>query len=149
MNLLISGCLLGLACRYDGVCKPLPAEILQKLREKFTLIPVCPEQLGGLSTPRNPAERIGDKVISSAGVDVTAEYQKGAQEVWKLAEFFDCRMVLLKEKSPACGKDKIYDGTFSRTLIPGSGVAAEFLQKKDILVYGESEIEKLLAARET
>lgn len=144
MNLLISGCLLGLSCRYDGACKPLSREILDRLREKFTLIPVCPEQLGGLSTPRNPAERVGDKVISSAGVDVTGEYQKGAQEVWKLAEFFDCRVALLKEKSPACGKDKIYDGSFSRTLIPGSGVAAELLQKKGVLVYGESEWKKLL-----
>ncbi len=144
MNLLISGCLIGLSCRYDGVCKPLSEEILQGLREKFTLIPVCPEQLGGLTTPRNPAERVGDKVISSVGKDVTEEYQKGAEEAWKLAEFFGCRIALLKEKSPACGKDQIYDGTFTRNLVSGSGVAAEFLQKKGVLVYGESEIEKLL-----
>ncbi len=144
MKLLISGCLLGLSCRYDGVCKPLPEEILCRLREKFILIPVCPEQLGGLSTPRNPAERVGDRVISSVGDDVTAEYQKGAEEVWCLAQFFDCRIALLKEKSPACGKDRIYDGSFRRTLIVGSGVTAELLQKKGIFVYGESEIEKLL-----
>ncbi len=144
MKLLISGCLLGLACRYDGECRPLPEEILTALGEKFQLIPVCPEQLGGLSTPRNPAERVGNMVISNMGKDVTEEYQKGAAEVLKLAELFGCTAALLKEKSPACGNGLIYDGSFRKNLVPGDGVAAELLKGNGIDVFGESEIEKLL-----
>ncbi len=144
MKLLISGCLLGLACRYDGECRPLPEETLSALGEKFQLIPVCPEQLGGLSTPRNPAERVGDKVISNVGKDVTKEYQKGAGEVLKLAKLFGCTVALLKEKSPACGNGLIYDGSFRKNLVPGDGVAAELLKGNGIDVFGESEIEKLL-----
>lgn len=144
MKLLISGCLLGLACRYDGECRPLPEEKLGRLREKFQLIPVCPEQLGGLSTPRNPSERVGALVISNVGNDVTEEYQKGAKEVLKLAKLFGCTAALLKEKSPACGNGLIYDGTFRKNLVTGDGVAAELLKKNGIQVFGESEIEKLL-----
>ncbi len=144
MNLLISGCLTGLSCRYDGACRPLPEKVLKLLREKFTLIPVCPEQLGGLSTPRNPAERVGERVISNAGTDVTEEYQKGAEEVLKLAKFLDCKVALLKEKSPACGSGRVYDGTFTRTLVSGDGVAAECLKRNGIRVFGESEITELL-----
>lgn len=144
MNLLISGCLLGLACRYDGESRPLPERTLERLRERFTLIPVCPEQLGGLTTPRNPAERVGERVMSNAGTDVTGAYQKGAEEVLKLAGLLDCRIALLKEKSPACGSGLIYDGTFTRNLMPGDGVAAELLKGHGIRVYGESGIEKLL-----
>lgn len=144
MKLLISGCLLGLGCRYDGECRPLPEETLDQLRKKFQLIPVCPEQLGGLSTPRNPAERVGDKVISNQGKDVTEAYQKGAEEVLKLAKFFGCETALLKEKSPACGKGLIYDGTFGKHLVVGNGVAAEVLMENGVTVFGESEIENLL-----
>lgn len=144
MKLFISGCLLGLACRYDGKCRPLPEDTLSALREKFQLIPVCPEQLGGLSTPRNPAERVGDKVISNAGKDVTTEYRKGAEEVLKLAKLFGCNVALLKEKSPACGTGLIYDGTFRKKLVPGDGVAAELLKRNRMEVFGESEIEKIL-----
>ena len=144
MKLLISGCLLGLACRYDGACRPLPKEVLEALAEKFQLIPVCPEQLGGMSTPRNPSERVGDKVISDIGCDVTEEYQKGAREVLKLAEMFGCHKALLKEKSPACGSGLIYDGSFQKKLVSGDGVATELLRQNGIQVFGESEIEKLM-----
>lgn len=143
MKLLISGCLLGLACRYDGKCRPLPDNIIISLKEKFQLIPVCPEQLGGLSTPRNPSERVADKVISNAGDDVTEQYQKGAEEVLKLAKLFECKAALLKEKSPACGNGLIYDGTFRKNLVAGDGVATELLKRNGIRVFGESEIEKL------
>ncbi len=144
MKLLISGCLLGLACRYDGESRPLPKELLKALEQKFHLIPVCPEQLGGLSTPRNPAERVGERVISNAGKDVTGEYQKGAEEVLRLAKLLDCRIAILKEKSPACGNGWIYDGSFQKKLIPGDGVATELFKKNGVRVFGESEIEKLL-----
>lgn len=141
MNILISGCLLGLKCRYDGKEKKLPE--IEKLIELYNLIPVCPEQLGGLPTPRIPAERVKDRVITQAGVDVTKEYQLGAEEALKITKLYNCKKAILKEKSPSCGCGKIYDGTFSRNLIVGNGVTAEILLKNGIEVFGESEIDKL------
>lgn len=141
MNILISGCLLGLKCRYDGKEKKLPE--IEKLIGLYNLIPVCPEQLGGLPTPRIPAERVKDRVITQVGVDVTKEYQIGAEEALKIAKLYNCKKAILKEKSPSCGCGKIYDGTFSRNLIVGNGVTAELLLKNGIEVFGESEIDKL------
>lgn len=141
MNILISGCLLGLKCRYDGKEKKLSE--IEKLIGLYNLIPVCPEQLGGLPTPRIPAERVKDRVITQVGVDVTKEYQIGAEEALKIAKLYNCKKAILKEKSPSCGCGKIYDGTFSRNLIVGNGVTAELLLKNGIEVFGESEIDKL------
>lgn len=141
MNILISGCLLGLKCRYDAKEKKLPE--IEKLIESYNLIPVCPEQLGGLPTPRIPAERVKDRIITQVGVDVTKEYQIGAEEALKIAKLYNCKKAILKEKSPSCGCRKIYDGTFSRNLIVGNGVTAELLLKNGIEVFGESEIDKL------
>ena len=143
-KLLISACLLGAACRYDGRSVPLPQETLAALNEKYALVPVCPEQLGGLPTPRHPSERRGDAVVTEAGQDVTAQYTRGAQQALYLAETLGCRAALLKERSPSCGSGEIYDGTFSRTLTPGDGVTAQLLKAHGITVYGESEIEKLI-----
>lgn len=140
--MLISGCLLGLCCRYDGDSKPIDKIYL--LKEKYYLVPVCPEQLGGLSTPREPSEIIGDKVVSKVGTDVTAQYQKGAEEALRLARLFGCKKALLKERSPSCGFGKVYDGSFSGTLRDGNGVAAALLSKNGIAVFGESQIEALL-----
>ena len=141
MNILISGCLLGLKCRYDAKEKKLPE--IEKLIESYNLIPVCPEQLGGLPTPRIPAERVNNKVVNQAGVDVTKEYQLGAEEALKIAKLYNCKKAILKEKSPSCGCGKIYDGTFSKNLIVGNGVTADLLLKNGIEVFGESEIDKL------
>ena len=143
-KLLISACLLGAACRYDVKSVPLPAEIITALNEKYAIVPVCPEQLGGLPTPRDPSERRGDAVVTEAGQDVTAQYTRGAQQALYLAETLGCRAALLKERSPSCGSGEIYDGTFSRTLTPGDGVTAALLKAHGITVYGESEIEKLI-----
>ena len=143
-KLLISACLLGAACRYDVKSVPLPAEIITALNEKYAIVPVCPEQLGGLPTPRDPSERRGDAVVTEAGQDVTAQYTRGAQQALYLAETLGCRAALLKERSPSCGSGEIYDGTFSRTLTPGDGVTAALLKAHGIAVYGESEIEKLI-----
>lgn len=140
--MLISGCLLGLCCRYDGDSKPI--DKIHLLKEKYYLVPVCPEQLGGLSTPREPSEIIGDKVVSKVGTDVTAQYQKGAEEALRLARLFGCKKALLKERSPSCGFGKVYDGSFSGTLRDGNGVAAALLSKNGIAVFGESQIEALL-----
>ena len=124
MKILVSACLLGIPCRYDGAGKADPA--IEKLRQGgHTLIPVCPEILGGLPTPRPPAERLPDgRVVTREGKDVTAEYRSGAEQALALARKQGCVLAVLKERSPSCGRGRIYDGTFSRTLIPGSGVGS-------------------------
>lgn len=142
MNLLISACLLGVCCRYDGASKPHP--LVEELAKKHTLIPICPEQMGGLATPRPPAERQGERVVTKAGRNVTAEYRRGAEEALRLCRLFHCDGAILKERSPSCGHGEIYDGTFTGTLLPGNGMAAELLLKNGISVYGESQIETLL-----
>lgn len=145
MNVLISACLLGLACRYDGQRKEYSAvEELLKERD-IHLIPFCPEQGGGLATPRDPAERQGDAVRTQSGRDVTEQYRRGAAMALNLAQTFGCAVAVLKEKSPSCGSGRIYDGTFTRTLTAGDGVTAELLKKHGIAVIGESQIEAFLA----
>lgn len=141
MNILVSACLLGVNCRYNG--KGELCGKLQELMKKHHLIPVCPEQLGGLPTPRIPAERVQDRVLTQRGEDVTAQYEKGAGETAGLAGLFGCRCAILKERSPSCGSGRIYDGTFSRKLTDGDGVAAALLKKQGLRVFGESEIEQL------
>ena len=111
-TLLISACLLGVRCRYDGGSKPQPG--VEELAGRYRLIPVCPEQLGGLPTPRAPSERQGGKVVSREGRDVTAEYRRGAEEALRLLDFFHAEGAVLKERSPSCGKGVIYDGSFRR-----------------------------------
>ena len=142
--LLISACLLGVACRYDGASRPLDAAALEILKEDYALVPVCPEILGGLPTPRLPAERGYDGVHNAAGENVTAKFFRGAAETLRISAFFGCKKALLKEKSPSCGSGKIYDGFFTGTLRDGDGVAAETLKANGVTVYGESELEKLL-----
>lgn len=141
-NLLISSCLLGIACRYDG--KSVKSVDVEALKEKYNLIPVCPEIYGGLPTPRVPSERQGDKTMMKDGTDVTENYLRGAKIAYELCLEFDCKKALLKERSPSCGKGKIYDGSFSGTLTEGNGVTAEYLMARGIEVFGESEIEKLV-----
>jgi uncharacterized protein YbbK (DUF523 family) len=110
---------------------------------ELCLIPVCPEQLGGLQTPRNPSECSGDHVFTSAGVDVTVQYCRGAEETLKLAELYHCDTAILKERSPSCSPARIYDGTFTATLIEGQGVTARLLRLHGVRVIGESELDKL------
>jgi uncharacterized protein YbbK (DUF523 family) len=142
MRLLISACLLGVCCRYDGKAKAHP--MAAKLAERHTLVPVCPEQLGGLSTPRPPAERRGNRVVAADGTDVTAQYRKGAEETLALCRLLDCEAAILKERSPSCGSREVYDGTFTKTLTAGNGVTAALLEAHGIPVYGESQMEKFL-----
>ena len=142
MNILVSACLLGVRCRYDGASKP--NEAVLRLMEKHTLIPVCPEQLGGLATPRPPAERQGDAVRTQSGTDVTAQYRQGAEEALRLCRLYGCEAAVLKERSPSCGSSAVYDGTFSGTLTDSDGVTAELLAAHGIPVYGESQLEGLL-----
>ena len=142
MKILISACLLGARCRYDGASREHP-EVL-KLAERHTLAPVCPEQLGGLPTPRTPSERQGDAVCTREGTDVTEAYRRGAEEALRLCRMLGCEAAVLKERSPSCGCGEIYDGTFTGTLTAGDGVTAELLKSCGIPVYGESQIDDLL-----
>ena len=142
MRILVSACLLGAGCRYDGRNNVLPQ--LVRLMDRYTCVPVCPEQLGGLPTPRMPAERKGDRVVDREGKDVTAAFRRGAEESARLARILGCKAALLKERSPSCGCGMIYDGTFTGTLKVGDGVAAEVLKAHGIPVYGESRIGELL-----
>lgn len=140
-NILVSACLLGVACRYDGKRKPNEAVIA--LKEKYNLIPVCPEIMGGLPTPRLPSEIRGETVIMENGEDVTDKYSRGAEETLRLARLFGCGKAVLKEKSPSCGSGRIYNGTFSKTLTEGNGVTAGMLLANGIRVAGETEIDAL------
>ena len=143
-KLLISACLLGFCCKYDGGTNSLPADTIAALREQYELIPVCPETAGGLPIPRAPSERRGGRVLSREGNDVTDEYEKGALLALALAERFGCRRARLKERSPSCGACEIYDGSFSHTRVPGDGVAAEALRRAGLTLFGESELDKLI-----
>ena len=141
MTILVSACLLGCPCRYDGKSKPNDAVLA--LMEHHTLIPICPEQMGGLATPRVPAERKDGGVFTERGRDVTEQYRRGAEEALRLAQLYGCKYAILKERSPSCGNGQIYDGSFSRRLINGDGVTAQLLKAHGITVLGESEVDKL------
>ena len=141
-KLLISACLMGIGCRYDG--REMKKVDILRLSKKYDLVPVCPEIYGGLPTPRTPSERVGDRVLMKDGTDVTKNFRRGAEYALGLANMTGARLALLKERSPSCGKGEIYDGSFTGTLVPGFGVAAEMLMAAGIKVFGESEIESLL-----
>ena len=142
MKILISACLLGIPCRYDGAAKAQPWA--EELARRHELVPVCPEQLGGLPTPRNPSERQGDRVVMNTGADVTEQYRRGAEAALRLCRMLGCEAAILKERSPSCGHGTIYDGTFTGTLTAGDGVTAELLLRNGIPVYGESQAAELL-----
>ncbi len=132
--ILISACLLGINCRYDGTNSPLLlAKKLIKRYEKECLIPVCPEQLGGLPTPRTEAEIRGKDVIDKSGRGVTREFKKGAKEVLKIAKLFGAKKAVLKEKSPSCGVKLIYK---NGKLVKGQGITTRLLKDNGIEVEG-------------
>ena len=132
---LCSACLLGIKCRYDGKSKP--NQRVMRLSKKEILIPICPEQLGSLPTPREPAEQKGRKVFTKSGKDVTLSFKRGAKEVLKLAKLLGIKRAILKQKSPSCGCGQIYDGTFSDGIIKGDGVTATLLKRNGIKVISE------------
>ncbi len=137
MTILVSSCLLGVHCRYDGKGNETPW--IMALQSDHTLIPVCPEILGGLPVPRLPAERRGSQVVNQAGQDVTAFFRRGAALACEMATQTGCAYAILKERSPSCGKCRIYDGSFSGKRIAGQGMAAEQLTKAGVLVFSEEE----------
>lgn len=138
--ILVSSCLMGVRCRYNGTGEE--TGWLKGLSGGIILIPVCPEVMGGLPTPREPAERTGPRVITRTGADVTAGYDCGAASVLSLAQWFHSPCAVLKERSPSCGNRQIYDGTHSGRLIAGDGKTAELLKRHGIPVFGESDEKK-------
>lgn len=141
-SLLISGCLLGNNTKYNG--KNNYIEGIDKLKDKYNLIVICPEVMGGLSIPRDPSEIKDGNVYSNKGLDVTNEFNKGALLAYELAVKHNCKAALLKDGSPSCGSKKIYDGSFNGNKIDGDGITVRMLRKLDIKIYTESEIDKLL-----
>lgn len=141
-RILISACLLGVNCRYNGTGGELTQ--LPELMRHAELVPVCPEILGGLPTPRPPAERVGARVVSCEGGDVSDAYARGARESLRLARLFGAKLALMKERSPSCGAGEIYDGSFSHTRVPGDGVAAALLKENGVEVYGETRVQELI-----
>ncbi|MFA6047917.1 MAG: DUF523 domain-containing protein [Parcubacteria group bacterium] len=135
---LCSACLLGVNCRYDG--KNKANEKVLELSKKEKLIPVCPEQLGGLPTPRTKSEILDGKVITEKGEDVTEKFQKGAEETLKIAKENNITEAILKQESPSCGCGKIHDGTFSGKVIEDWGITVDSLRKNGIKVISEEEI---------
>lgn len=138
---LISACLAGYNCRYDARTRPVTPEVNQALI-RGELLPVCPEQLGGLGTPRPPAEIVGGtsadvwqgkaRVITADGQDVTQAFMSGARQVLQLARSMPVQGAIMKDKSPSCGVRCIYDGTFRRNLRPGQGVTTALLTASGI-----------------
>ena len=137
--LLVSACLLGIPCRYSNDSRPNAA--VKRLGERYTLLPICPEVLGGLPTPRAPAERIGELVLNAEGRDVTEQFRRGAEEALRIARKHGVTTAILKARSPSCGKGERYDGTFSGKTVPMDGVTAELFRRNGICIYTEEELE--------
>ena len=143
MTILVSACLLGVPCRYDGQSRAHP--LARALCKKHHVVPVCGEIFGGLPTPRSPAERQPDgRVVNRAGEDVTDAYLEGAGRTLALALEAGCTLAVLKAKSPSFGCHEIYDGSFTGRLVPGQGVAARLLEESGIRVVDETELDSLL-----
>lgn len=137
-NIIVSACLTGEKCRYDGESKPCGNVIA--LGEKYNLTAVCPEVLGGLKVPREKCEIKNGRVFSESGKDLTREFKSGALKVLEIAEKNNCRTAVLKSNSPSCGKNTVYDGSFSQTLVRGKGFTAALLEENGIKILDENEI---------
>jgi len=156
--ILVSACLVGINCRFDGKSNLLP--FLDEILATGKLIPVCPEQLGGLPTPRLPAEISGGtadeiidhylykqtphlcpaRVINQAGKDVTLCFVRGARETLCLAQKVKAKAAILKARSPSCGYGAVYDGSFSRKTVLSNGITAELLAQNRIEVFTEEKL---------
>jgi uncharacterized protein YbbK (DUF523 family) len=136
--ILVSACLLGTCCNHEGGHSRRAA--VEALGEAHRLVPVCPEACGGLPTPRPAAERRGDRVVTAAGDDVTAAYERGARVAVELAHAVGARRAVLKARSPSCGSSRVYDGTFTRTLHDGEGVTAAALRAAGVDVCSEEDL---------
>lgn len=140
MRVIVSSCLLGIDCRYCG--DGYPQEGILKLIKDHQVIPVCPEQLGGLPTPRQSVELVNGRAVDKCGCDMTEQFLKGAEEVDKISRLFEVKVAILKSNSPSCGCGQVYDGTFSGQLTSGDGMTARLLKKSDIKIYNEDNFKK-------
>lgn len=134
---VVSACLAGCKCRYDGKDNLCP-KVAQLVKDGLA-ITVCPEVMGGLPTPRIPSEQRGEKVFNEIGEDNTKYFIKGSEEALKVVKKHNIKIAILKAKSPSCGSKKVYDGSFTRTLIDGQGVFAKELNKLGVIIYDEGD----------
>lgn len=137
--ILVSACLAGIFCRYNGDVDGDPR--IEDMVRRGEAVPFCPEVMGGLPTPRPPCEILDGRVVGDDGVDRTMEYERGAAEGLRLARLYGCTRAVLKARSPSCGSGTIYDGTFSHARIPGDGVFAGLLKANGIAVRTEEELD--------
>lgn len=139
----VSACLLGENCKYDGKnnYNQKVSEFIKK--NNFKAVPICPEVLGGLSIPRIPSEIDGERVINKEGIDVSKEFYLGAEKSWEKIKNYKIEFAILKAKSPSCGRDFVYDGSFSKKIIDGDGIFVKLLKTKDIVIFTEDEIDKI------
>ncbi|HDH03990.1 MAG TPA: DUF523 domain-containing protein [Candidatus Campbellbacteria bacterium] len=135
---ICSACLLGIKCRYDGKSK-LNKKVIELSQKEF-LIPVCPEQLGGLPTPREPAEQRGKKVFTKSGRNISKNFEAGAKQVLKIAKLLGVKEAILKQRSPSCGYGRIHSGAFSGNIVKGSGTTAFLLKKNGIKIITEKDL---------
>ena len=142
MKVGVSACLVGKNTKYDGG-NNYNKYVLEYLKDKEVVL-ICPEVFGGLPTPRIPSEQINDKVINSNNEDVTKQFVDGANEALKRLQQQNVNVVILKERSPSCGYKKVYDGTFSKTIIDGNGVFAKLAIENEFIIYTESDIENII-----
>ncbi|RLG21578.1 DUF523 domain-containing protein [Candidatus Micrarchaeota archaeon] len=148
VTILCSACLLGVNCKYNG--KASPNERVLQLGKKYNLIPVCPEQLGGLPTPRVPQEiqgMDGDavldgkcKVVNKEGKDVTENFIRGAHETLKIAKLFNAKLFIGKQRSPSCACGETYDGSFTGRTVKGDGVTTALLKRNGIKCMSQEEL---------
>ena len=142
-KVLISACLAGINCKFNGENNLLDSGILDEISKKYHLLFVCPEVFGGLGTPREPAEMKDGLVVTKTAKDVSENFKFGAEICLKIAKLNGCKKAILKARSPSCGSGQIYDGSFTKKLIFGDGVAAKLLKENGILVFSEDEIGQL------
>lgn len=135
---LVSACLAGIPCRFDGKAKPRP-EVVELYRKGLARL-VCPESLSGLPRPRQPCENKDGRFVTPDGVDVTAEIEKGAEKALRVAQESGCRTAILKSRSPSCGFGRIYDGSFTKTLRPGDGAFARKLIDAGFELFDEENL---------
>jgi uncharacterized protein YbbK (DUF523 family) len=154
IKILVSSCLLGAPVRYDARDKKCDHAVLQRWIDQGRVVSVCPEMLGGLGTPRPPAEIVNDgsrRVVTRDGADVTRAFENGARAALDHGQVENVRIAILKAGSPSCGSSVIYDGTFSKTAVKGEGITAALLRSNGIALFSEDELdaaEKYVAAME-
>ena len=142
-KVLISACLAGINCKFNGENNLLDGGILDEISKRYHLLFICPEVFGGLGTPREPAEMKDGLVVTKTAKDVSENFKFGAEICLKIAKLNGCKKAILKARSPSCGSGQIYDGSFTKKLIFGDGVAAKLLKENGILVFSEDEIGRL------